>query len=100
MTEPARPPADYNPGPPPSSNLAWGIVAAIICLPFGIVSIFQAAKVERLWAQGDPDAARHAAGAARRWAIIGAVVGVVLWVLVVVGGVLLLGTLLDDAASH
>ncbi|MFJ1765311.1 CD225/dispanin family protein [Amycolatopsis sp. NPDC088138] len=100
MTERPRPPADYNPGPPPSSNLAWGIVAAILCLPFGIVSIFQAAKVERLWAQGDPDAARDAAGAARRWAIIGAVVGVVLWVLVVVGGVLLLGTLLDDAASH
>ncbi|MDT7798790.1 MAG: hypothetical protein QOI78_2223 [Actinomycetota bacterium] len=100
MTEHPRPPAGYNPGPPPSSNLAWGIVAAIICLPFGIVSIFQAAKVERLWAQGDPDAARDAAGAARRWAIIGAVVGVVLWVLVVVGGVLLLGTLLDDAASH
>lgn len=100
MTEHPRPPAGYNPGPPPSSNLAWGIVAAIICLPFGIVSIVQAAKVERLWAQGDPDAARDAAGAARRWAIIGAVVGVVLWVLVVVGGVLLLGTLLDDAASH
>jgi hypothetical protein len=100
VTERPRPPADYNPGPPPSSNLAWGIVAAIICLPFGIVSIFQAAKVERLWAQGDPDAARSAAGAARRWAIIGAVVGVVLWVAVVVGGVLLLGTLLDDAASH
>ena len=100
MTERPRPPADYNPGPPPSSNLAWGIVAAILCLPFGIVSIFQAAKVERLWAQGDPDAALDAAGAARRWAIIGAVVGVVLWVLVVVGGVLLLGTLLDDAASH
>jgi hypothetical protein len=100
VTERPRPPADYNPGPPPSSNLAWGIVAAIICLPFGIVSIFQAAKVERLWAQGDTDAARSAAGAARRWAIIGAVVGVVLWVAVVVGGVLLLGTLLDDAASH
>jgi hypothetical protein len=100
VTERPRPPAGYNPGPPPSSNLAWGIVAAIICLPFGIVSIFQAAKVERLWAQGDPDAARVAAGAARRWAIIGAVVGVVLWVAVVVGGVLLLGTLLDDAASH
>ncbi|MFG1647297.1 CD225/dispanin family protein [Amycolatopsis sp. NPDC049252] len=100
MTERPHPPADYNPGPPPSSNLAWGIVAAIICLPFGIVSIFQAAKVERLWAQGDPDAARNAAGAARRWAIIGAVVGVVLWILVVVGGILLLGTLLDDAASH
>jgi hypothetical protein len=100
VTEHPRPPADYNPGPPPSSNLAWGIVAAVICLPFGIVSIFQAAKVEKLWAQGDPEAARIAAGAARRWAIIGAVVGVVLWVALVVGGVLLLGTLLDDAASH
>jgi hypothetical protein len=100
VPEQPRPPADYNPGPPPANNLAWGIVAAIICLPFGIVSIVQAAKVEKFWAQGDPDAARGAAGAARRWAIIGAVVGVVFWVALVAGGVLLLGTLLDDAASH
>jgi hypothetical protein len=100
MSEKPGLPADYNPGPPPASNLVWGIVAAFLCLPFGIVSIVQAAKVERLWAQGQPDAARHAAGAARRWAIIGAVVGLACWVALVVTGVLLLGTLLDDAASH
>ncbi len=100
MAEQPRPPADYNPGPPPATNLVWGIVAAFLCLPFGIVSIIQAAKVEKFWAQGEPDAARGAAGAARRWAIIGAVVGVVFWVALVVGGVLLLGTLLDDAASN
>jgi hypothetical protein len=100
VPEQPRPPADYNPGPPPASNLVWGIVAAFLCLPFGIASIVQAIKVEKLWAGGDQEAARGAAGAARRRAIIGVVAGMVFWAALVVGLVLALGTLLDDAASH
>ena len=56
--------------------------------------------MEKLWAQGDPDAARAAAGDARRWAIVAAVAGAVLWVAAIVTVVLLFGTLTDDAASH
>jgi hypothetical protein len=101
MTAKPTPPADYNPGPPPASNLVWGIVSAIVCcLPFGVVSIFQAVKVEKLWAQGDQEAAHAAARDARRWAIVAAVAGVVVWAAAVVAAVLLLGTLTDDAASH
>ncbi len=101
MAEQPRPPADYNPGPPPASHLVWGIVSAILCcLPFGALSIYQAAKVEKLWAQGDPEAAHEAARDARRWAIVAAVAGAVLWVAAIVTVVLLFGTLTDDTASN
>lgn len=101
MAEQPRPPADYNPGPPPATNLVWGIVSAVLCcLPFGILSIYQAAKVEKLWAQGEQDAALASARDARRWAIVAAVAGAVLWVAAIVTIVLLFGTLTDDAASN
>ncbi|MBO7197759.1 MAG: CD225/dispanin family protein, partial [Tidjanibacter sp.] len=36
--------------PPPSSNLIWGILTTIFCcLPFGIVSIVFASRVDSLW---------------------------------------------------
>ncbi|MFD9894130.1 CD225/dispanin family protein [Amycolatopsis sp. NPDC058986] len=72
----------YQPGPPPSNNLVWAILTTIFCcLPFGIVSIVQATKVNSLWAQGQTAAAQEAANAAKKWAIIAAVVGVVLSVI-------------------
>ncbi|MEC3977211.1 CD225/dispanin family protein [Amycolatopsis sp. H20-H5] len=102
MTESQVPPpppegrgAGYNPGPPPASNLVWGIVTTVLCcLPFGVVSIVQAAKVAGLWANEQPEAALAAARSARTWAIAAAVFGLVLWVLVavlIVVGVLSLG---------
>ena len=89
-------PGGYQPGPPPSNNLVWGILTTILCcLPFGIVSIVQAAKVNGLWAQGQTAAAQEAADAAKKWAIIAAIVGVVinvLWIILLVAGVLTFGT--------
>ena len=83
-------------GPPPSNNLVWAILTTILCcLPFGIVSIVQAAKVNSLWAQGQTAAAQEAANSAKKWAIISAVVGVVfiiLYVILLVAGVMTLGT--------
>ncbi|MCR6483256.1 CD225/dispanin family protein [Amycolatopsis sp. OK19-0408] len=78
-------PGGYQPGPPPSNNLVWAILTTIFCcLPFGIVSIVQAAKVNSLWAQGQTAAAQEAANAAKKWAIISAIVGVVLSVLYII----------------
>lgn len=64
-------------GTPPSNNLVWGILTTLFCcLPFGIVSIVFAAKVNGLWAGGDHVGARDASEKAKKWAIIAAVVGV------------------------
>ncbi|WP_328611718.1 CD225/dispanin family protein [Amycolatopsis sp. NBC_00345] len=75
----------YQPGPPPSNNLVWAILTTIFCcLPFGIVSIVQAAKVNGLWAQGQGAAAQQAAQSAKKWAIISAAIGVVLIVISII----------------
>ena len=66
----------------PDSNLVWGILVAVLCcLPFGIVSIIQAAKVSGLWAQGRYAEAQKASDDAKKWAIWGVVAGVVVAVI-------------------
>jgi heme/copper-type cytochrome/quinol oxidase subunit 2 len=93
---PGGQPGGYQPGPPPSNNLVWAILTTLFCcLPFGIVSIVQAAKVNGLWAQGQHAAAQETANSAKKWAIISAVVGLVWLVLVVIlsfAGVFTFGT--------
>lgn len=87
---PGGQPGGYQPGPPPSNYLVWAILTTILCcLPFGIVSIVQATKVNGLWAQGQTAAAQEAADAAKKWAIIAAIVGVVLnvlWIILLIAG--------------
>lgn len=74
-------------GPPPQSNLVFGILTTLFCcLPFGIVSIVKASQVNGLWAQGRTAEARDAADSAKQWALISAGVSVV----VTVGMVLVL----------
>ena len=64
-------PFPYPPVPPtqkPSNFLVWAILATLFCcLPFGIVSIVYASKVDRLWFSGDYDGAQDAASKARTW---------------------------------
>ena len=73
-------------GTPPGNNLVWGILTTLFCcLPFGIVSIVQAAKVDSLWNSGRHAEAQAAADSAKKWAIIAAVSGVV-----VIGGYIVL----------
>jgi hypothetical protein len=62
----------------PDSNLVWGILCALLCcLPLGVVSIFYASKVSGLWVQGRYAEAQSAADSAKKWAIWGAVAGVI-----------------------
>ncbi len=64
-------------GPPPSSNLVWGILSTLVCcMPLGIVSIVKAASVNSLWFQGRHDEALRASASAKNWAIASAAVGV------------------------
>jgi len=64
--------------PKPDNNLVWAILTTILCcLPFGIVSIVYAAKVDGLWTSGQHAEARAAANSAKTWAIAAAVCGLV-----------------------
>ncbi|MEV7094195.1 CD225/dispanin family protein [Amycolatopsis sp. NPDC051045] len=82
---PGGQPGGYQPGPPPSNYLVWAILTTILCcLPFGIVSIVKSTQVNSLWAQGQTAAAQEAANAAKKWAIIAAIVGVALNVLAII----------------
>lgn len=60
------------------SYMVWAILTTLFCcLPFGIVSIVKASHVNSKLAAGDYEGAVAASKAAKMWAIISAVVGVV-----------------------
>lgn len=82
----------------PDNHLVWAILCTICCcLPFGIVSIVYAAKVNGLWAAQQYDAAVQASIDARKWAIIGTVTGIIInvlyfiWYALLGGATLLMG---------
>jgi len=87
-----QPPAGWpapQPGWPgqsePDSHLVWAILCTVLCcLPLGIVSIVYSTKVSGLWAQGRYAEAQAASDSAKKWAIIGAVVGAVSYVIGIV----------------
>jgi Interferon-induced transmembrane protein len=89
--QPAYGPPGYIAGPPPENNLVWAILSTVLCcLPLGIVSIVKSSQVNTLWSQGRYDEARKAADDAKKWAMWGAITGIVLDVLIVVGYMLLI----------
>lgn len=62
----------------PDSNLVWAILTTLICcLPFGVVAIVKACKVDGLWANGQYQEAVNASNEAKKWSIIAAVVALV-----------------------
>ena len=55
---------------PPKTWLVESILATIFCcLPFGVVGIMYAAKVESNWASGSKELARSAARSAKNWTL-------------------------------
>lgn len=65
--------------PKPDNYLIWAILSTICCcLPFGIVSIVYAAKVNSLYYSGQYAAARQNADEAKKWAIVSAVSGIII----------------------
>jgi hypothetical protein len=92
---PPPPPGNYPPPPPPGaggygaapagqpdSNLVWAILVTVLCcLPLGIVSIVKATQVSGLWGQGRYADAQKASQDARKFAIWGAIAGVVVGVI-------------------
>lgn len=65
--------------PRPDNYLVWAILTTICCcLPFGIVSIVYAAKVNGLYAAQRYVEANEASAEAKKWAIIAGVTGAVI----------------------
>ncbi len=69
-------------GAPPDNNLVWAILSTVLCcLPLGIVAIIKSTQVSGLWASGQYAAAQKSADDAKKFAIWGAIAGVVFAVL-------------------
>lgn len=82
---PGMPYGAQPPGPPPDNNLVWGILTTVMCcLPLGIVSIVKANEVNKLWYQGQFEAAQKAASDAGKWAMWSAIASVAIVVIVFV----------------
>lgn len=65
------------------------LVTILCCLPFGIIGIINATKVDTFWTSGQYDAAHKASREAGKWAKIGAISGFVviaLYILMIVFG--------------
>jgi hypothetical protein len=74
-------------GPAPNNYMVFAILTTLFCcLPAGVVSIVKAAQVNSKWNAGDQMGAQDASRQAKQWAIISAVVGLVLIVLLVTTG--------------
>ncbi len=67
---------------PPNTYLVWAILVTIFCcLPFGIVSIVYAAKVESAYARKEYEEAERVSKQARNWMLAGLISGVVIGIL-------------------
>ena len=85
---------------PPDSNLVWGILTTILCcLPFGIVSIVYASKVNGLWAAGQFNEARAASKKAGSWAMWSAISAVICWIVGILVWVFVFGGMLYSASK-
>ncbi|MCQ2112151.1 MAG: CD225/dispanin family protein [Bacteroidaceae bacterium] len=76
----------------PESNLVWGILCTCLCcIPFGIVSIVYANKVDSYWMVGLYAEAEKASRMARNWAIWGAIICVAVNVIILLLFLILTG---------
>ena len=67
---------------PPKTWLVESILATLLCcLPFGVVGIINAAKVESLHRTGDVEGSLRASAAAKRWTTISFIVALVIYVI-------------------
>lgn len=85
--------SEQQPKQKPDNMLIWAILStALCCLPFGIVSIVYSSKVDTLWASGDFPGAEDAAKKAKMWALIGASIG--LFVFIITFAIMLIGAMM------
>lgn len=79
-------------GEKPATYLVLSIIVTILCcLPFGIIGIIYASKVDSCWNAGNFDEARENSRKAKTWALVGLVLGFVtylIYILLIFLGVL------------
>lgn len=57
----------------PDNNMAWAIVCSVLCsIPLGVIAIFRALSVDRLWDQKQYEKAYKAASDVEKIALAGA----------------------------
>ena len=87
----------------PSSYLWLAILTTIFCcIPFGIVAIVFASKVDGLWARGDVDGARNNSKRALNWSLAGIVGSILVWIIYITAVIAMFGSLeyLIEASSN
>ena len=73
--------------PKPQNYLVFAILSTILCCwPAGVVSIVYAAKVNGLYAEGKYDEAEAASKNAKTWAIVSAVVTLIIVIIYFIFG--------------
>ena len=72
------------------------LVTLFCCLPFGIVGIVNAAKVNSLYATGNIEAAQQASATAAKWTKIGFIVGIVVIIVYAISYGVMLKSALPD----
>lgn len=66
----------------PDSNLVWAILSTLFCcMPFGVVAIVYAAKVDSLWSTGKNQEAYDASESAKKWAMASLIAGLIIFVI-------------------
>lgn len=69
----------------PDNHMVMAILTTIFCcLPFGIVAIVQASKVNKLYYSNQYDLAQVTADSAKKWSLISLGIGVAIWVIYVI----------------
>lgn len=82
MTNPFASDAGQGAGQKPNNYLIPAILSTVLCcLPIGAYSIYLALQVDKLWEAGQYSEAAQSSENAKKFAIISAVVGIVVMVL-------------------
>lgn len=86
---------NYSAEIPPKTWLAESILVTLFCcLPFGIVGIVKASNVSSLWQSGRFDEARLASASAKKWTVIGFIVGIAAYIIYI--GAIVVAALLEN----
>lgn len=88
-------PQNQMPTPPavkPDNYLVWAILSTILCcMPFGVVAIVNASKIDSLWATGQYLAAQDAAQKTKKWCWAAFGCGAAFWFFYVIYIVVVVG---------
>ena len=65
---------------PPQNYLVWAILSTILCcVPFGVVAIINATKVNDYWVAGNHEMAMRASQDAKKWTLWAVFTSVAVW---------------------